>query len=112
MAAPRWPTAERGLGGAHQAARAKALSALADGDPCFRCELRGVYHPMWRAFVYWVDGKPRSAVLDLDDYPGRRFGGPQVKRLSYRACNRSHGAQVGNAIRAAFTPKRGTYTRW
>lgn len=91
-------TTQRGLGHQHQRARKAALAALRDGDPCARCEQRGVYHPMYRA---------AASLLDLDDFPGRMFGGPQVKRLSYRACNRSHGAALGNRTRG-FTLRAAT----
>lgn len=66
---------------------------------------------MFRAQVYYVRGKPRSDVLDLDDYPGRRFGGPQIKRLSYRSCNRSEGATAGNVRRGALRAAE-RYNRW
>jgi len=48
--------------------------------------------------------------LDLDDFPGRVFGGPQVKRLSHRFCNRAAGARVTNMIKAMRTPSK--YNRW
>jgi hypothetical protein len=35
----------------------------------------------------------RGQYLDLDDFPGRIFGGPQVKLLAHRSCNRRAGAQ-------------------
>ena len=35
----------------------------------------------------------RGQFLDLDDFPGRVFGGPQVKLLAHRSCNRRAGAQ-------------------
>ena len=92
-------TTQRGLGHAHQAERRRQLAALRDGDPCARCELRGVYHPMYAALVTWRNGRPVSAYLDLDDFPGRAYGGPQVKRLSYRRCNRQAGSRLGNRMR-------------
>ena len=85
-------TTERGLGCDHQRQRVTALTALRDGDPCARCG-----RPMWRADVYWVNGKPRSRTLDLDDFPGRMYGGPQVKRLSHRSCNRRAGQRQTTA---------------
>jgi hypothetical protein len=94
-------TAQRGLGTDHQKLRAAALTALADGDPCARCAQRGIYHPMTRDAVTWKDGRPSSRWLDLDDFPGRAFGGPQVKRLSWRKCNRSAGGRLGGRITAA-----------
>lgn len=106
----RAKTTTRGLGASHQTARQAALAALTDGDPCFRCELRGVYHPMYRwAITRRPDGRLVSRLLDLDDYPGRVFGGPQTKRLSWRRCNRHAGAVLGNRLRAkAPSP----YNRW
>jgi len=113
MARYRGTTAERGLAGDHQAKRRTALTALRDGDPCARCQLRGIYHPMWRALVTWKDGRPTSRWLDLDDFPGRAIGGPQVKRLSYRSCNRSAGATLGNHMRGiARHPERATAVAW
>ena len=104
-------TTAAGLGRAHQAARQAALAALADGQPCARCQARGVYHPLTRALVSRSrDGRRWVApLLDLDDFPGRMFGGPQEKRLSYRFCNRSQGATMGNRARSA--PRRGGETR-
>ena len=96
---------------AHQQPRQRALAALQDGDLCARCAERGIEHPMYRALVTRrPDGRYVSPWLDLDDFPGRRFGGPQVKRLSYRACNRSTGAAAGNRMRAR--KKASAYTRW
>jgi hypothetical protein len=107
----RRTTKERGLGGSHPAERRAALKALKDGDLCFRCELRGIEHPMYRSLVIQTPRGPKSPWLDLDEYPGRAVGGPQIKRLSYRRCNRSHGATFGNIRRGA---KRAAekYTRW
>ena len=86
-------TTQKGLGWAHVRGRRAALAVLRDGDPCARCEAAGIYHPMYRWQARW---------LDLDDFPGRMFGGPQVKRLSHRKCNRSAGARAGNLLRAAI----------
>lgn len=80
---------KRGLGYAHRLERKRQLALLQDGDPCPRCGL-----PMFR-----------GQLLDLDDWPGRIFGGPQIKRLAHRACNRAAGARLINAI-------RGTRRRW
>ena len=96
---PRLSADARGLGSDHRAKRRTALTALRDGDPCARCQQRGIYHPMYRALVTWSGGRPTSRWLDLDDFPGRAIGGPQVKRLSYRKCNRSAGATLGNQMR-------------
>lgn len=86
-------TTQRGLGSSHQRARRAALAALRDGDPCARCG-----HPMYRA---------QARMLDLDDFPGRAYGGPQVKLLSHRSCNR----RAGQAITAAINRARGGLTR-
>ena len=99
MATARRTTTQRGLGNDHQALRRAALAALRDGDLCARCEVRGVEHPMTANLVTWKNGKPTSRWLDLDDFPGRYYGGPQVKRLSFRRCNRSHGGTLGNQVR-------------
>ena len=110
--AARGATTLAGLGWPHQQDRQRALAALRDGDLCARCAMRGVEHPMFRAMVTRrPDGRYVSPQLDLDDFPGRRYGGPQVKRLSYRACNRSSGARAGNRTRAR-KPRAATYTRW
>jgi hypothetical protein len=79
----RGTTAQIGLGAAHQAERRRQLAALIDGQPCPRCG-RGMY---------------RGMMLDLDDFPGRIFGGPQVKLLSHRSCNRRAGAILVNRMR-------------
>lgn len=98
-----------GLGWAvHQKPRMAALAALRDGDPCPRCGL-----PMYRWMVTWNAGRPTSRWLDFDDFPGRAFGGPQVKRLAHRRCNRRAGAMLGNRLqRRRRTPRRAAYTRW
>jgi hypothetical protein len=79
----RLTTTQRGLGGDHQQDRKRQLAQLRDGDPCPRCG-----GPMFR-----------GQLLDLDDFPGRVFGGPQVKRLAHRSCNRRAGAILGNRLR-------------
>lgn len=113
MTYKRRPTTARGLGGTHQKTRETLLRNLQDGDLCARCAARGLAHPMFRRLITWRNGKPRSPWLDLDDFPGRAFGGHQVKRLSYRSCNRSSGAVLGNRMRAAQRPARQqAYTRW
>ena len=91
-------TTERGLGWTHQQERKRQLATLRPGTPCPRCHL-----PMHRA-----------QLLDLDDFPGRVFGGPQTKRLAHRRCNRSAGATLGNRLRAARAqPQRAiTSRRW
>lgn len=43
--------------------------------------------------------RSQARWLDLDDFPGRRYGGPQVKVLSHRSCNRRAGAIAGNRMR-------------
>jgi hypothetical protein len=71
-------TTQRGLGYGHQRERERLLAQLRDGDPCARCG-----GPMYR-----------GQYLDLDDFPGRMFGGPQVKLLAHRYCNRRAGAMM------------------
>jgi hypothetical protein len=92
---------------------------MAEGQQCFRCELRGITHRLSRALISRSkDGKRWvSPWLDLDDYPGRAAGGPQVKRLSGRKCNRSHGQQLTTAILRArngggLTRQWATSRRW
>lgn len=43
---------------------------------------------------------PWLGELDFDHYPGRVFGGPQIRRLSHRSCNRSAGGTLGNKLKA------------
>jgi hypothetical protein len=93
------------------------LTSLRDGDLCERCRRRGVEHQMFRALITWRNGKPTSRFLDVDDFPGRAFGGPQTKLLSYRSCNRSAGAKLGNRMRAmaklaAAGGPEPKYNRW
>jgi hypothetical protein len=79
----RLTTTQRGLGYDHQRERKRQLAALRDGDICPRCG-----RPMFR-----------GQYLDLDDFPGRMLGGPQVKLLAHRSCNRSAGARLREAAR-------------
>ena len=103
-------TTERGLGWSHQQMRLRLLAELKDGDPCARCASRGVYHPMYRALP--------ARMLEVDDFPPRsvalRLGIEPEKHLSFRTCNRRHGAAISNAIqrqkRALGMPSR--YDRW
>jgi hypothetical protein len=89
---PGWTKAV-GLDGAHDSARATALAQLRSGrDRCPRCR-----RPMWS----WQ-------ALDLGDWPSRviaaRYGVIPRKRLEHASCNRSAGARLGNAMRAAGIP--------
>jgi hypothetical protein len=79
----RLTTTQRGLGYDHQLDRKRQLAALRDGDPCPRCG-----GPMFR-----------GQYLDLDDFPGRIFGGPQVKLLAHRYCNRRAGSRQREAAK-------------
>jgi hypothetical protein len=90
MTRPRRSTTERGLGYAHRAERNRQIAGLRDGTPCPRCGLPMV----------------RGQLLDLDDFPGRVFGGPQVKRLAHRACNRRAGQLITSAILRARSPRQ------
>lgn len=105
MARTRDPrtTTQRGLGSEHQKARRALLAKLSDGDPCARCASRGIYHPMLRRY---------TRLLEVDDFPGRVFGGPQTKALSWRRCNRQAGAIVGNKLRGLRRKAASGYTRW
>jgi hypothetical protein len=102
VARTRRSTKARGLTGQHPADRQVALRDMPEGAPCFRCELRGVVHPMTRAVISKspATGRWVAPLLELDHYPGRAFGGPQVSRLSWKRCNRQAGARLGNALRA------------
>jgi hypothetical protein len=86
---PRRTTTQRGLGYPHQREGKRLRAGLRDGTPCPYCG-RGMYR--------WQE-------LDVDDWPGRMFGGPQIKRLAHRYCNRSAGARMGNRL-------RGQQRRW
>lgn len=103
-------TTAAGLGYSHQQDRQRALAAMPDGELCARCLACGIEHPMSRALITRRNGRWVAPMLDLDDFPGRRFGGPQVKRLSYRSCNRSSGAAAGNKMRPR--KQASAYTRW
>lgn len=107
-------TTSVGLGYRHQQARQRALAALRDGDLCARCAARGIEHPMTRALITRrPDGRLVAPLLHLDDFPGRAYGGPQVKRLSYRACNVRAGSALGNQRRwGMHMQMRNAYTRW
>jgi len=93
-----------GIRGDHQKVRRALLRALADGDACARCQARGVYHPMFAAAARW---------LDVDEFPGRMYGGPQLRRLSWRFCNRQAGGRAGAAARRARAAgRRRAMIRW
>lgn len=79
----RLTTTQRGLGYDHQRERKRQLAQLRDGEPCPRCG-----RPMFR-----------GQFLDLDDFPGRMFGGPQTKLLAHRSCNRRAGAYMREAAK-------------
>jgi hypothetical protein len=106
-------TTQVGLGWTdHQKPRQRALAALRDGDLCARCQLRGIEHPMFRSLVTRrPSGLYVAPMLDLDDFPGRSYGGPQTKRLSYRTCNRRAGQRRGVQMRKQRRRVL-AYTRW
>ena len=84
-------TTQRGLGAEHQAARRRALAHLTanPGQPCLRC------------------GQPMTInmPLDYDHQLPRALGGASGPRaLAHRHCNRSHGARLGNKLRASQRP--------
>jgi hypothetical protein len=88
MARYRGTTAQRGLGGDHQADKKRLKALHRDGDPCWRCG-----QPMYK----WQD-------LDRDHIVDRALGGangPAV--LAHASCNRSAGARLSNHI-----PPQGT----
>ena len=78
----RGTTTQRGLGHAHEVDRRHKMAALQDGEPCPYCG-RGMF---------------RGQALELDHYPGRAFGGPQLTRLAHAHCNRSAGARMGDSL--------------
>ncbi len=88
MARYRGTTAQRGLGGDHQADKKRLKALHRDGDPCWRCG-----QPMYK----WQD-------LDRDHIVDRALGGangPAV--LAHASCNRSAGARLSNQIRPQGT---------
>lgn len=96
-------TTRVGLGGAHQRDRRAALAALRPGiDVCPHTAYCGGA-PMWPTPAAAIRaGAPAwMGRLDLGDWPGRIFGGPQIKRLEHATCNRRAGAALGNRLRAA-----------
>lgn len=115
-----------GLGHEHQGERRVKLAALAasPGQPCPHVRICG------GAPMYATPAEARAAGLppalwrvDLDHYPGRIFGGPQVTRLAHASCNRSAGAAMGNRLRGMGiqraikkprqrTVRRGRRSRW
>jgi hypothetical protein len=106
----RAKTNDRGLGWKdHQLPRARHMKALEarPGQPCPHCRA-----PMFATVTEAARaGLPRKLWhVDLDDYPGRVLGGPQIRRLMHRHCNRSRGARLGNRLRAMTRPTG--YTRW
>ena len=80
-------------GGQHQRIRFAAIRSMTEGQPCARCALRGVYHPLSRAMP--------SRLLHLDhDGDGGYLG------LSYARCTLAHGGQVGRAVQLAALPPK------
>lgn len=116
MATARRSTKQRGLAGEHQPARQQALATMAEGQLCARCASEGREHPMTRAVIRRsADGKRWVApLLELDEFPGRAFGGPQTRALSWRRCNRRHGQRISTAIQNARRRQAGDprYDRW
>lgn len=86
--------ASRGYGHHHRVRVAQLKAALRDGDPCARCG-----GPMYRTQLPLLDGDhvgtPRA--LQAGD-PHHRDALPDA--LAHRSCNRSHGASLGNRLRA------------
>lgn len=91
-----------GLGHEHQADRKAKVAALAasPGQPCPHLAICG------GAPMYATPTEGRAAGLppvlwhvDLDHYPGRIFGGPQVTRLAHQHCNRKAGQALGARLR-------------
>ena len=103
MARYQGTTTQRGLGSPHQREGRQLFAMWKPGDPCARCG-----QPMLYRWLIQPDGK-RVSAIDVDDFPGRVYGGPQVKRLSHRSCNRRAGQAITAAIlraRGGLTPKQ------
>jgi 5-methylcytosine-specific restriction endonuclease McrA len=82
MSSDRRSTTAKGLGWAHQRARAAALAALVPGTPCPYCR-----RPM-------LPGQ----ALDLDHLiPRSRGGAGGPVRLAHASCNRRAGQQLSSA---------------
>jgi hypothetical protein len=80
----------RRYGWPHRRARARALAALRDGDPCARCG-GGMIHPArCRA------GPCRACTLHLDH---DERGDSSYVGLSHVRCNTSAGGAKGNRLR-------------
>src|SRR5262249_28217977 len=92
-----------GLDGKHKAARKALLAAHVQGAPCPRCGL-----PMYSTLeAARTSGLPRHLwALDLGDWPGRFYGGPQTKRLEHASGNRAAGARLPNSLRRSKRPPR------
>jgi len=103
-------TTRIGLGYPHQRDRRRALAAMTDGTPCpfDYCGHAGMYRDKARNY----DGR----VLHYDDYPGRAYGGPQVKRLAHATCNIKAGQVIAARLRQGRPrvrrPRAAAYTRW
>lgn len=97
--------ASRGYGHAHRVRVAQLKAAMRDGDPCARCGA-----PMYRAELPLLDGDHVGTPRVLGaDAPDHRDHLPDA--LSHRTCNRSHGAALGNRLRAARRRRDDTTTR-
>ena len=79
-------------GGRHKSVRARAIAVMVDGQPCARCESRGVYHALTRDM---------GRLLHLDhDGDGGYLG------LSFAKCNLAHGGALGRASQLAALPPK------
>lgn len=86
-------TAQRGLGGYHQADKKRLLALHRDGDLCWRCG-----QPMYK----WQK-------LDRDHVIDRSLGGasgPAV--LAHASCNRRAGARLGNRLQSRTAASAGS----
>lgn len=104
-------TTRAGLGSDHQKERVAQLRTLGSRPgTCPRCG--GVFYGTLKLAAS-AGLPPKFWYVDLDDFPGRRFGGPQVKLLAHRYCNRRAGQRVTTAIlRGRSTKTRAAYNRW
>jgi hypothetical protein len=88
-------------GAAHRTARQRALDAMTDGEPCWRCGRPMFRYPPSRALA-WM------ARLDYDHVRAVMFTGAPggACRLAHARCNRAAGARLTTAIRRAKRARR------
>jgi hypothetical protein len=65
----------------HQQDRARAIAQMVDGQPCARCAVNGVLHPLRLGELVQLDHLPDGSTA-----------------LSSKRCNLRHGGQLGRAV--------------